>query len=79
MLNIFGKASQAKNCINCGESKTVIVNTNEELFSRFPKLWSWLNKTLLREVIVDNQDEGFQQNPQKDTLDVNQFMRIPDS
>jgi len=53
-LSIFGKGKSATKCINCGESKNILINMNEELLVRYKKLWSYVNKAINKEVILDS-------------------------
>jgi hypothetical protein len=75
-LSIFGKASEANRCMNCGEFKTLIVNVNEELYLRYPKIWAWLNYILLDAVVFDSNTSD--PNPKKEPVDVAEFVDVND-
>ena len=75
VISIFGKAADSHNCLNCGQHKSILINLNDELFSRSEKFWSLINETLLEEVVYDNQNKKFLKSPeQRDTIDFNNFL-----
>jgi hypothetical protein len=54
IFSIFGKGSDSAKCINCGDFKNLFFNMSEELFSRYRKLWSYLNQLLNQQTIYQS-------------------------
>ena len=53
-----------------------MTNLNEEIYSRFPRLWGWLNLALLTQVKYDSADKEFDAHPSKDPLDVANLISV---
>jgi hypothetical protein len=74
-LSIFGREKSASLCINCGEAKFNLVNVGEELYNRYPRLWSLVNSILLKEVLV-NTKTPTKADDLSDKVDVGEFIKL---
>lgn len=53
----------------------MIANMSQELYERYPRMWSLLNRVLTEETIYDNRLLGLEKKPEDD-VDVSQFIKI---